>query len=474
MIGRKKEIAELKGLYEKNKAELVAIYGRRRVGKTFLIDETFSGKITFRHAGLSPMDTDSKSLLASQLNHFYNSLIMQGMKPSKRPKNWFDAFLLLELYLQKIDDGSRQLVFLDELPWMDTPKSNFIQAFEAFWNSWGCHRKNLMVIICGSANSWMLDNLINNHGGLYNRVTYEIKLSPFTLKECEEFYIENNIKFSQYDIVQSDMILGGIPYYMEYLKPSLSLVQNVDELFFNQNAKLVNEYDRLFSSVFTNPTYVKNIVELLAGKSVGYRRSEIVAKLKITDGSKLSNYLNALISSDLIIKYVPYGKSKKEPYYKLIDSFCLFYLNFVKGRDGVTDNYWQNNFASQSLAVWRGYAFENICFKHINEIKKALGISGVSSMTSALIKLNDETSSQIDMIILRKDNVINVCELKFYNKEFTVSKDYYKIILAREDSINSENKTAVVHNTLITTFGIVKNEYSSIFNDVISLADLFS
>lgn len=308
-----------------------------------------------------------------------------------------------------------------------------------------------MVIICGSANSWILDNLINNHGGLYNRVTYEIKLSPFTLKECEEFYIVNNIKFSKYDIVQSDMILGGIPYYMEYIKSSLSLVQNFDELFFNQNAKLTNEYDRLFSSIFTNPTYVKSIVELLASKSIGYKRSEIVEKLKIKDGAKLSSYLNALISSDLIIKCIPYGKSKKEPYYKLIDSFCLFYLRFVKNKDNISDNYWKNNFSSQSLISWRGYAFENICFKHIDEIKKALGISSVSTITSALIKLDDETSSKIDMVILRKDNIINVCELKFYNQEFTVSKEYYKTLLAREDSINSQNKIAIVHNTLITT-----------------------
>lgn len=331
-----------------------------------------------------------------------------------------------------------------------------------------------MVIIFGSTNSWILDNLINNHGGLYNRVTYEIKLSPFTLKECEEFYIANNIKFSKYDIVQSDMILGGIPYYMEYIKSSLSLVQNIDELFFNQNAKLTNEYDRLFSSIFTNPAYVKSIVELLASKSIGYKRSEIVEKLKIKDGAKLSSYLNALISSDLIIKYIPYGKSKKEPYYKLIDSFCLFYLRFVKNKDNISDNYWKNNFSSQSLISWRGYAFENICFKHIDEIKKALGISSVSTITSALIKLDDETSSKIDMVILRKDNIINVCELKFYNQEFTVSKEYYKTLLAREDSINSQNKIAIVHNTLITTFGIVKNEYSSIFSNVITFADLFN
>ena len=218
MIGRKQEADELRRLYERNRAELVAVYGRRRVGKTFLVDEVFAGKFTFRHAGLSPVEAQADGLLRAQLDHFYNSLILFGMEACKKPDSWLDAFLLLEKYLQKIDDGSRQLVFLDELPWLDTARSGFITAFEGFWNNWGCHRKNLMVVVCGSANSWILDKLINNHGGLYNRVTYEIKLSPFTLKECEELYKDNGVSFSRYDIAQSYMILGGIPYYMGYDK----------------------------------------------------------------------------------------------------------------------------------------------------------------------------------------------------------------------------------------------------------------
>ena len=187
MVGRKKEINELNNLYHSNKAELVAIYGRRRVGKTYLVDETFKGRITFRHAGLSPAAENKKGMLKAQLEHFYYSLLLQGMKKSKKPENWLEAFFMLEMHLETIDDGGRQLIFLDELPWLDTPRSGFMTAFEAFWNTWGCHRDNLMVVVCGSANSWILDKLINNHGGLYNRVTYEIKLAPFTLGE----YVSN-------------------------------------------------------------------------------------------------------------------------------------------------------------------------------------------------------------------------------------------------------------------------------------------
>lgn len=475
MIGRKKEIEELNSLYNKDRAELVAIYGRRRVGKTYLVDETFAGRITFRHAGLSPADEDSKGLLKLQLEHFYNSLDMHGMEKCDKPTSWLDAFLLLEKFLQAKDDGSRQLVFLDELPWLDTPKSGFIRAFEAFWNTWGCHRKNLMVIVCGSANSWIQDKLINNHGGLYNRVTYEMKLSPFTLNECEQLYKSNNVNMSRYDIAQSYMIFGGIPFYMGYVNPKLSLAMNVDNLFFKKGAVLRNEYDRLFASIFTNPDAVKNIVQLLNTRNSGYTRKEIVEKLKITDGGRLSSNLNALISGDFIIKYVPFGCGKREEHYKLIDPFCIFYLHFIMGQKKSNEKFWQQNTTSASVCTWRGFAFENVCFNHIEQIKFALGIPAVITETSAWSKKEDDTQgTQIDMLISRNDNVINMCEIKYYSGPFKVDKEYYTKILRRQEIVSeSVSKKMAVHSTLITTFGLVNNEYSGAFINTITLDDLF-
>ena len=475
MIGRKQEIKELNKLYERDQAELVAIYGRRRVGKTYLVDETFAGRITFRHAGLSPADENPKGLLKLQLDHFYNSLELHGMEKSEKPKSWLDAFLLLEKYLQKIDDGSRQVVFLDELPWLDTPKSGFIRAFEAFWNTWGCHRKNLMVIVCGSANSWIQDKLINNHGGLYNRVTYEIKLSPFTLRECEEFYKSNHVMLSRYDIAQSYMIFGGIPYYMGYVDGEMSLAQNVDNLFFKRNAVLRDEYHRLFASVFVNPEAVKSIVQLLYSRNLGYTRREIVEKLGITDGGRLSRHLNALIASDFIIKYIPFGCGKREEHYKLIDPFCMFYLHFVSNQKKVNEKFWQQNVTSGLVSIWRGFAFENVCFNHVEQIKRALGISGVISENSAWSKRgDDETGTQIDLLISRNDNVMNMCEIKYYSGEFCVNKEYYQVLLRRQ-GILAENVSpkVTIHNTLITTFGLYRNEYSDVFTNVIVLDDLF-
>lgn len=234
------------------------------------------------------------------------------MDECDKPLTWLDAFFLLEKHLQKRDDGSRQLVFFDELPWMDTPRSLFMTAFEAFWNTWACHRKNLMVIVSGSANSWVFDNLINAHGGLYNRITYQMKLETFTLSECEEFYRENNVRFSRYDIVQSYMIFGGIPYYMGYVDGEKSLAQNIDDIFFRRNAELEDEYDRLFSSVFEDPERVKSIVSLIAGRNTGYTRKEIVDTLQIPDGGTITRFLKALIAGNFVMKYLPFGSGERQ------------------------------------------------------------------------------------------------------------------------------------------------------------------
>lgn len=475
MIGRGKETSELTKLYYGKKAELVAVYGRRRVGKTYLIDETFRGKITFRHAGLSPVEENKRGFLKAQLEHFYYSLLIQGMKKSHRPESWLEAFYMLESFLEERDDGERQVVFLDELPWLDSPRSGFMTAFEGFWNTWGCHRNNLMVVVCGSASSWMKDSLINNHGGLYNRVTYVIKLSPFTLRECELFFTEANVRMSRYDIVQSYMALGGIPYYLGYFESGLSLAQNMDRLFFSRQAKLREEYDRLFTSVFDSPEYVRAIVELLYTKNAGFTRKEMIKRLGIQDGSRLSESLHALIASDFVVKYVPFGFSKREEHYKLIDPFCLFWLHFIKGKHVTDEHYWSNSQFSQSIVSWRGFAFEQVCFNHIEPIKWALGISGVKTMQSAWSKKDDDAEgTQIDLLIDRSDNVLNCCEIKFYSTDFAVDKEYYRVMLRRQEMLSKEVSSKVsIQSVLITTFGLAHNEYDGCFSNVITLKHLF-
>ena len=479
MVGRKREVEELNRIYNSNRAQLVAIYGRRRVGKTYLVDEAFKGMITFRHAGLSPVEVEkgaSTSPLKVQLKHFYNSLLLQGMKKDECPDNWLDAFLLLELFLESKNASEKQIVFLDELPWMDTPKSGFITAFEGFWNTWGCHRENLVVIICGSATSWITDNLINNHGGLYNRLTYEMKLSPFTLRECEQYFTEEGIKLSRYDITQAYMVTGGIPYYLSYFKKGKSLSQNIDELFFSKNAKLNNEFDRLFFSIFNRPEMMISIIKFLSTRNAGYTRSEIAANIGCSLGGTFSQALKALIESDFIVKYVPFGYSKRMEHYKLVDPFCMFYLKFVENKNELNETFWQHNQAAQSVVSWRGFAFESVCFNHIDQIKHALGIGGVSATYSAWSKKEDDLEgTQVDLIIERKDNVVNMCEIKFYGNDFCVNKEYHKTLLNRQELLSKElSPKVIIHSTLITTYGLKYNEYSSDFDNVVILDDLFT
>lgn len=474
MIGRKKEVKELNEIYSSGRAEFVAVYGRRRVGKTYLINETFKGRLSFHHAGLSPIEMEGKGALTAQLSHFYASLKYYGSKEEKKPETWFDAFYMLERLLDEKDSGERQVVFIDEIPWMDTARSSFITAFEGFWNTWGCARSNLMVIVCGSANSWILDNLINNHGGLYGRVTREIKLIPFSMKESKEYLESNGVRLSNYDIAQSYMIVGGIPYYLSYFKKEYSIAQDIDDMFFSKTSVLKDEFNRLFASVFERPETVKQIIKLLYTRRSGYVRKEISEKTGIKEGERLSECLNALVASDFIVKYVPFGHKKRDVYYKLTDSFCLFYLHFVDNKDSLVNDFWKQNTSSQNVVSWRGLAFENVCFNHISQIKESLGIRAVKTNESAYIRNDDDRGMQLDLLISRDDNVVNMCEIKFYSEDFMVNKAYYKTLMHRQETLaKAVSRKMVVHNTLITTNGLVKNEYSGVFTNVITLDDLF-
>lgn len=469
MIGRDNEVRQLEKLYESNKAELVAVYGRRRVGKTYLINETFKNRFFFKHSGLALNEEDNKN--ETQLEHFINSLNIYGIKIDKKIENWFDAFYNLSKYIMECHGTSKKVIFIDELPWLDTVGSNFISAFEGFWNTFACGRDDLLVIVCGSATSWIENNLINNTGGLYGRVTYEIKLNPFTLYECKEFLESNGVNYSLYDITQAYMVFGGIPYYLNYIDNRFSLVQNIDNLFFKDNALLLLEFDRLFNSIFTFADKAKAIIKLLATNSVGYSRNEIIKKLKLSDGGAFSKYLNSLIASNFIIKYVPFGFSKRDPHYKLVDPFCIFYIKFVLDKSE-SHNLWSIDSTSPKISSWRGIAFENVCFNHIEQIKYALGISGVSTSISAFF--NKEDGYQIDLVIDRKDNIINLCELKFYSDLFKVSKDYHLKINRRTNLVKEKvSKKYSVVNTLISTYGLYKNEYYYSFTNSIVLEDLF-
>ena len=476
MVGREKEQKELLRRYRGNRAEFIAVYGRRRVGKTYLIDETVRDRITFRHAGLSPVEGNGSGRMKAQLEQFYFSLLKHGMRRSHQPKDWLEAFYMLETLLQEKDDGSRQVVFLDELPWLDTPRSGFVTALEGFWNNWCCHRHNLMLIVCGSASSWILDKLINNHGGLYGRITHEIKLAPLTLRECEALTQENGVRLSRYDLTCGYMILGGIPYYFGYFEPGLSLAQNIDRLFFEKQAKLKDEYNRLFTSVFESPEYMKKLVAMISRRNRGYTRKEMIESSEdFSEGTRLTDALRALVAGDIVTRYVPFGHSGREVHYRLSDPFCIFWLHFMADTKISQANFWQSLQGSPRGNAWNGLAFERVCFQHIEQIKRKLGISGIRTNESVwVLKSNEDGGAQIDLLLDRGDNVINACEIKFVTKEFRVDQDYYRLLLNRHELLRETvPRRKTIQNVLITTFGLNYNEYSGIFTGTVTLEDLF-
>ena len=476
IIGRKKEIEEIERLYNSDRPEFVAVYGRRRVGKTFLIKQALKDKFTFQHTGVSPVDQeDEKNRLKTQLESFYYSLLNHGLEGFKPPKTWMEAFYQLTQLLQKLDNGQRMVIFIDELPWMDTPRSRFLSAFESFWNGWCSGRDNVMLIVCGSATSWMLSNLSRSKGGLYGRVTDEIKLSPFTLKECEDYFEHENIELSRYDIVQSYMVFGGIPYYMSYFCKGYSFEKNIDMILFGEKPRLKDEFNRLFRAIFNNAEDCKKIIRLLASRNYGFTREEISSATGLPLGGGLSDTLTALSESDFIVRYCPYGKGTGE-HYKLIDNFCLFWLKYVESNQKDA-SFVNDNFTSDIMKGWRGVAFEQVCWQHIIQIKRALEIGGVKTSISAWNIVGSETSSgaQVDMLIIRDDNIVNLCEMKFCSSIYTIDKEEEAKMLYRVEKLSTTlSPKQKVHLTLITTYGLANGKHSGKVQKIVSCNDLFN
>lgn len=469
-------MVELEKLYHSERPEFVAVYGRRRVGKTFLIKQALKGRITFQHTGVSPVDQEGeKNRMKTQLDSFYYSLLSYGLEGFKRPKSWLEAFFQLEQLLKKLDDGSRQVVFIDELPWMDTPRSGFLSAFESFWNGWCSGRDNMMLVVCGSATSWILSNLSRSRGGLYGRLTYEIKLSPFTLKECEEYFAYEQIEMSRYDIVQSYMVFGGIPYYLSYFKKGKSFEGNTDDILFGKNPRLKDEFNRLFNAIFSNPVDCKKIVRLLAKRHSGFTREEIASETGLPLGGGLSDTLATLSESDFILRYTPYGKPGNVEHYKLIDNFCLFWLKYVETNQS-NHLFMTDHITSDIMKTWRGVAFEEVCWQHVTQIKRALEIGGVRSSLSAWSVKGNEAHEgvQIDLLIIRDDNVVNLCEMKFAGSSYSIDKDEEAKLRNRIMALKTTlTPKQTIHLTMVTTYGVAYGKHSGIVQKEVVMDDLF-
>ncbi|MCQ2192809.1 MAG: ATP-binding protein [Paludibacteraceae bacterium] len=473
LIGRKTEKQTLVDLLEKEEPQFCVVYGRRRVGKTFLIRESYNYNFAFQHTGVANGNTKQ------QLSTFRDSLRNAGLAKCRLPKDWFEAFQMLSELISLFPAG-KKVIFIDELPWMDTPRSGLVSALEHFWNAWITSRKekDVVLVVCGSATSWISKNILHNHGGLYGRVTERIFLQPFCLQECEQYAKMSGLEMERLDVAIGYMVLGGIPYYWNYLDHSLSLSQNIDRLFFSDDAKLKNEFDALYKSLFKNPAPYMAVVTALGTKKVGMTRDEIILQTKMSDSGELSRVLDDLELCGFIRSYVSFGKKTKGTLFQLIDNFTLFYFQFIANKSVHDPNYWSNKFSTNEVSTWMGLAFERLCLLHVQQIKKALGISGISAeVCSWSAKATDvHKGVQIDLIINRSDNVINLCEMKFSMGKYRVTKELIESLQTKQSIFRQLTKTRrAVHLTLVTSNGVAHEGcYWGKLQQEICLEDLFN
>lgn len=474
LIGRKNEREQFDDIYATKKPALVAVYGRRRVGKTFLVRQHFNNNFDFSFTGNYQMSRQG------QLTLFNQELRRFSGQDYPLVKDWFSAFEQLRQYLSSLDN-ERLVLFFDELPWMETPKSNFIQAFSYFWNTWASTRQGLKLFVCGSSTTWMMEKLIGDKGGLYGRVTHTIYLAPFTLGETEAYLHANGIRWNRYQMLETYMIMGGIPFYLEMLKPKLTFDQNIDNLFFAANAPLRMEYGFLFRSLFNDAQLYRQVVETIAKHSQGMTRQQIKEELGMADGGALTVVLENLVRCDFLRRYAAFGKSERNALYQLTDLFSLFHLRFVADNNGQDAQFWSNMRETPSRVAWRGYAFEQVCLHHIPQIKEAIGIKAVlsnvcswSCPTFTDKDGNPWQGTQIDLLIDRRDQVINICEMKYANDVYIIDKDYEERLRRRLSTFQHLTRTRkALHLTFITTYGLSRNTHSGNVQTEVTMGDLF-
>ena len=454
-----------------DRSRLIVVYGRRRVGKTFLIRESFNYQFTFTHTGLE------KGGYREQLSEFWNSLKRQWKADCRMPSSWSDAFELLKDAVSESTDA-RKTIFIDELPWMDTRNSGFVSAVEGFWNGWASARKDVVMVVCGSAAAWMTKKVLQNKGGLFNRANRTIYLEPFTLAECEAYVKAEGLVMDRKDIVSAYMVFGGAPYYWSLLDKSESLSQNIDRLFFGTHPELAEEFGRLYKSVFANPEPYIAVVTALGKKKCGMTRAEIVAAVPDAENNGvLTDVLQNLETSGFVRRYVETGNVKKGSVYQLIDNYTLFFFQFVQGYAGRDEHRWSNMVHDQRRTTWEGLAFERVCLQHSRQIKAALGIAGVETSESSWRCVScdpDVRGAQIDLVIERGDRVVNLCEMKFASEKFAIDAAYAANLREKIGAFRRETGTrGNCHLTFVTTYGLRKNSHSSMVQSEVTLDDLF-
>jgi uncharacterized protein len=469
LFGRKKEIEIFNEALASKQSEFIAVKGRRRIGKTFLVNTFFKEERCFYLTGIQnqPMKV--------QLQAFANELSFRQKKSVSRPKDWLEAFALLRNYVETVETTTKKVIFIDELPWIDSPKSNFIQIFAHFWNSWAAWEKNIILVIAGSSTSWIVNKVYNDTGGFHNRVTKRIWLEPFKLSETEAFLRSKHIQLSRYEIALIYMAFGGVPFYLYEVKIGESAAQCIERLCFADGGLLKNEFDNLYASIFNTPEAHIRIAKTLAQHPYGMEKTQLLKQAKITNSEASTKILDELVANDYLYYMIPYGKKANRGKYILADFYSRFYFNFISNPK---ISNWMSEIDSNTYKTWCGLAFEWLCHYHKKEILKGLGISGIRSYEISYLNVKDDNrkmTGQIDMLIDRADNVLNLCEIKFANDVYVLSKAEGENIRKKMWYLMDHLKRRKsIFPVMITTFGCEKNmHYLGLITHQLDLDCLF-
>lgn len=470
MVGRKNEIQRLHEALENPEAEFIAVYGRRRVGKTYLIRQAYQNRFAFYHTGVA------RGRMEDELEAFRDSLVEYGDESQAVPESWMAAFKRLNDLLEHAPEG-KKVVFIDEMPWMDTPRSRFLPALEHFWNKWASARTDIVLIICGSATSWIVKKVIHNRGGLHNRLTGRIRVKEFSLGECEQYAEERSLGMSRGQLAEAYMVFGGVPYYWSFLRKSESLAQNVDRLIFGEDGELSDEFDELYASLFKRKDAYVKLVLLLADHQEGLSREEIVRLAHVANNGRLTARLEELEQCGFVQSCHVIGRPAGEVVYRLVDAYTVFYRDFVQGNVKKNESFWSDKLGSGRYYDWRGHAFERLVLRHVRQVKTALGVSGVSAEAGCWRHAADEIcpkSVQIDLVLDRDDRVVNLCELKYTDEPYAVTDSEMAKVRRRLLAYRAVTGTdKSLHLTAITSCGLERNMYAKEFQREVVLDDLF-
>ncbi|MCB9232471.1 MAG: AAA family ATPase [Bacteroidia bacterium] len=458
MIGRSAEITRMRGLLDSKRSEFVAVTGRRRIGKTFLIDFLLKEHYCFSMTGIQHAD------MSAQLVNFGVKLEEYSKISRPKPRNWQAAFLQLKDHLATLDPGQKQVIFIDELPWIASPRSGFIQLLAHFWNDYLSKEKHFILVICGSATSWITRRVLNDAGGLHNRVTETIHLQPFSLAEAGQFLLEKGIKLSEQDMARTYMALGGVPFYLEKIRKGESFPVAIERICFSPEGPLKDEHGNLYQALFNNAHLHEKIVSTLTAHPNGMSHEDILKSMGAKKGGSYQRAMLELTASGFVVENRPFGKKKRGSLYRLADEYSIFYHRFIRPNSKYSPGIWQQLAMSQSYKIWAGYAFESLCHKHIASIKEALGIRAVYTEISSLRvpDSQDGRGFQIDLLIDRKDDTINICEIKFHGGPFQITKEYYEeLIEKRQRFIEFTGTKKQIFLTFITNHGVRMNDYAT-------------